>query len=175
LAPAVGVVDGMRVSMDVAPRWDVERPVAVPGFEESESGARNAIRASILRAPLHRRLWLNDPDCVLLRRSDTTLTDVQRAVLVDVVAGTGGLAMVSDELAGYGPEEWQTAARLRDGAVGPLDIVDPFASTVTVRSASSELAVDWHSSGESRLTRHPAPGYRPRPSGGSHHPGSRTS
>lgn len=65
--PAVGVVDAMRVSPDVTPRW---RPrAALPGLAEAASCARNAVATSLLRAPLHRRLWVNDGDCLLLRRA----------------------------------------------------------------------------------------------------------
>ena len=143
--PAVGVVDAMRVSADVAPQW---LPGDTwPGLEETAPAARNAVIASVLRAPLHRRVFLNDPDCLLLRPTDTHLTEQERAVLTDVIAGTGAFLMLSDDLATYGDHEWDLVAKLQ--AAQPaldttLDLDDPFATPLVVRSASgSTLTVDW--------------------------------
>jgi alpha-galactosidase len=142
--PAVGVVDAMRVSPDVAPRW-APRPEQVwPGMDEAASCARNAIVTSLLRAPLHRRLWINDDDCLLLRPSHTELAPWQRELLAAMVAGAGGFTVVSDDLATYGPEEWGRLATVRSIAATtdePLDLVDPFAETLTVRSRHYELSV----------------------------------
>jgi alpha-galactosidase len=93
---AVGVVDAMRVSADVAPYWE---PVAHwPGFVETAPSALNAIQASVLRAPLHRRVFINDPDCLLLRPTDTGLSPFERSVLTAVVAGCGGFTLLSDDV-----------------------------------------------------------------------------
>jgi alpha-galactosidase len=154
LGPAAGVVDAMRVSTDVGPRWARRERGGrdLAGFRETESGVRNAVRASVLRAPLHGRLWLNDPDCLLLRRCDTTLTAAQRALLADVVAATGGFTVVSDDLAGYGAEEWATVERVRAAGrrPAPVDLVDPFAPAPRVRSAAGELEIDWSGDGACR-------------------------
>jgi alpha-galactosidase len=151
LGPAPGVVDAMRVSTDVGPWWTQRASVA--GFAETESGLCNAVRASILRAPLHGRLWLNDPDCVVIRPTATDLTAEQRALLVDVVAGAGGFTVLSDDLATYGADEWRAVDRLRDASasIEPLDLVDPFAPAPVVRSSSTELCVDWHGRGTCSL------------------------
>lgn len=125
LGAAVGVVDAMRVSPDVAPHWD---PVqAWPGFAEAAPAAANAVRASILRAPMQGRLWHNDPDCVLLRRHDTSLDDAQREALVATAERAGGLRTLSDDLTRYGDEEWATVARLRATPARPGELADPFA------------------------------------------------
>ena len=127
--PAVGVVDAMRVSPDVAPYWD-ERAVW-PGFEGSGVATSNAVRASVLRSPLHRRLFVNDPDCVLLRPTNTELTLEQRHELADSVLATGAFVVLSDDMARYGDAEWQEVERLREGRAEmdhPLDLADPFSS-----------------------------------------------
>ena len=126
--PAVGVVDAMRVSPDVAPYWE-ERAVW-PGLEGSGVAAENAVRASHLRAPLHRRLFANDPDCVLLRPTNTELTAEQRRALADAVLETGAFVVLSDDMARYGDGEWAEVRRLRAERLRldkPLDLVDPFA------------------------------------------------
>jgi alpha-galactosidase len=143
--PAVGIVDAMRVSPDVAPFWAPDR--SWDGYAESAPSARNAIAASVLRAPLHRRLFVNDPDCLLLRPDDTRLDAGQRAMLASVITGTGGFTLVSDNLSLYTSAEWELLGRIR--AVLPavdtwLDIDDPFANPVVVRSrAGTKLEVDW--------------------------------
>jgi alpha-galactosidase len=143
--PAVGVVDAMRVSADVAPDWAPR--YNFPGFEEAAPAARNAVMGSVLRAPLHRRVFVGDPDCLVLRPVDTDLDANQRAVLTDAVAGTGAFVVLSDDLATYTDAEWAVVERLR--ATQPsldttLDLDDPFADPVVVRAANgSTLTVDW--------------------------------
>ena len=159
-APAVGFVDAMRVSPDVAPWWAPQRvrpgmpggsgvPPGMPGgsgvppgMDEAASCARNAITTSLLRAPLHRRLWINDNDCLLLRPTGTGLEAWQRRMVAAAVAGGGAFTLVSDDLSLYGPEEWALLEAVRsvrpDGDV-PLDLTDPFAPVLTVRSPGLEL------------------------------------
>jgi len=144
LAQAVGCVDAMRVSPDVAPHWEPRS--SWPGLEETAVAARNAVSASLLRAPLHRRLWVNDPDCVLLRSSATELTGEQRRRLAAVVDGTGGFTVVSDDLSLYGAEEWAALDQLlsrRQAADTPLTLTDPFGPGAAVGSPCHSLDVAW--------------------------------
>lgn len=138
--PAVGIVDAMRVSPDVAPRWEPRAPL--PGMEEAASCARNAIVTSLLRAPLHRRLWINDNDCLLLRPVQTELDPSQRSSLAATVGGAGGFTMVSDDLTLYGREEWELLEAVRalgGSADEPRDLSDPFSPTLTVSSSAVQL------------------------------------
>jgi alpha-galactosidase len=143
--PAVGVVDAMRASADVAPSWEPD--IWWAGLKETVPAARHAVMASVLRAPLHRRLWLNDPDCALLRPTDTSLTPDDRRALADTVAGTGAFTVVSDDLTRYGAQEWAALERLRSlQARGDavLDIDDPFADPIVVRGAGGlRLEARW--------------------------------
>jgi alpha-galactosidase len=143
--PAVGVVDAMRVSADVAPNW---APKAHwPGFYETAPAAVNAIAASVLRAPLHRRVFINDPDCLLLRPTDTDLDASQRSLLAAVITGTGAFTLLSDDLERYTDAEWGLLDALRSvhrDVDTLLDIDDPFADPIVVRSAAgTTLTVDW--------------------------------
>jgi alpha-galactosidase len=151
LGPAVGVVDAMRISPDVSRRWR-ERS-GTPGFVETQPGLRNALRAAVLRAPLHRRLWANDPDCLLLEPEAVGLTDRHRRLQVDVVAATGGFTMVSDRLERYGDEQWAAVKRLATAAEGdgPLDLINPF-DTPEVRSPAGGIRVDWSGRGKATVT-----------------------
>lgn len=145
LGPAAGVVDAMRISPDTAPWWAPRPGDVFRGFSESAVCLANAARASLLRSPLHRRVWINDPDCLLLRPTQTQLSAAQRWLGSDLVAGLGCFLMISDDLALYGAEEWWQVERIRklqSTADSPLDIEDPLADRVVVRSAATVLTVD---------------------------------
>lgn len=99
LGAGIGIVDGMRIGPDVAPWWDVQeaqwRP---PGYESVEPATANAWRNTLSRSFQHRRLWLNDPDCLMLRTSKTKLTLEEAERWAGAVGASGGMALVSDDL-----------------------------------------------------------------------------
>ncbi|HXZ89253.1 MAG TPA: glycoside hydrolase family 36 protein [Candidatus Binataceae bacterium] len=89
LGPAVGILDGMRIGPDVAPYW---------GAGGAEPGTALAIDAIVARSFMHRRLWLNDPDCVMLRARETRLSTDEREALAWTVATSGGMLLISDDM-----------------------------------------------------------------------------
>jgi alpha-galactosidase len=48
---------------------------------------------------MHRQLWLNDPDCLMLRSTHTDLSPAAARAWAETVAVSGGMALVSDDLA----------------------------------------------------------------------------
>ena len=104
LLSAVGIVDAMRVSEDVAPHYEPQ--LFFPGFEECTVAARNALEATLLRAPLHARWFTLDGDCALLRPTLTELTLDERQIVAEALVATGGLFAISDALGLYGENEW---------------------------------------------------------------------
>jgi len=92
--PCVGMVDGMRVGPDVAGNWHPFWP------DLSMPSAENALRNGITRYFTHGRLWVNDPDCVLVRdrddQSDLVLSEMRS--LVGIIALSGGMTLSSDNL-----------------------------------------------------------------------------
>jgi len=92
MAPSVGLFDAMRIGPDTDPTWET------PGESGSQPGLKNAVRNTLNRNFLHRRWWLNDPDCQLVR--DTSeLTAAEREAFAVLVAASGGVNMFSDRLA----------------------------------------------------------------------------
>lgn len=89
LGPAVGIVVGMRIGRDVAPYWGAGGP---------EPGTAPAIDAVVARSFMHRRLWLNDPDCVMLRATQTGLSTDEREALAWTIAASGGMLLISDDM-----------------------------------------------------------------------------
>jgi len=99
IGAVVGVVDAMRIGPDVAPHLG---PRAGRGdAARSRGGApatRHAFDATLQRSFMHRRLWLNDPDCLMLRTTQTALSPEEARAWAFAVGVSGGLALVSDDL-----------------------------------------------------------------------------
>jgi alpha-galactosidase len=106
LGPCVGLVDGMRVGPDVDPNW-----YPIWRNDLSAVSTQNALRNVVTRAPLHGRLWVNDPDCLLVRQReenaasppsmDLVLNEVR--TLSALVALSGGVTLDSDDLTAIDP------------------------------------------------------------------------
>jgi alpha-galactosidase len=92
LGAAVGIVDGMRIGPDVAPYWGATTGTA------GEPGTALAIDAILARSFMHRRLWLNDPDCLMLRAKETRLSNDEREALAWTIAASGGMLLISDDV-----------------------------------------------------------------------------
>ena len=110
LGSALGLFEAVRVSPDVSETW-------APGFAALKApfrhdptlpSARNAIRTSLARAPLHLRWWVNDPDCMLVRQG-THLTQAERESLATAIALSGGSLIFSDDFSHLSPEELRLA------------------------------------------------------------------
>lgn len=99
LGSVLGLVDAMRIGADVSGEWlptfnDIRFPFK---HEPHMPSARNSINNILTRAPLHRRWWINDPDCLLVR-PDTRLTLAEVQSLATAIAMTGGSLLLSDDL-----------------------------------------------------------------------------
>jgi alpha-galactosidase len=113
LGSALGLVDAMRIGADVDVRWQPSYKGIVFYFRDEPDmpSARNAIQNALTRAPLHKRWWINDPDCLLLRAdTDLTLSEVQS--LAAVIAFTGGSLLLSDDLSQLPPDRLKIAEAL---------------------------------------------------------------
>ncbi|RIK93037.1 MAG: hypothetical protein DCC71_24195, partial [Proteobacteria bacterium] len=104
LGPAVGLVDGMRIGPDTAPYWHV-LGAGIPGLGPTLPAGRNALRNTLARAWMHRRLWLNDPDCLMARSKQSSLSRDEVRALAASIAVTGGMAIFSDDVPALSAEE----------------------------------------------------------------------
>jgi len=113
-APSVGLVDGMRVGPDVSPFW---------------IGLQGAVRSTLAHGWMHRRLWINDPDCLLVRgdASELTLPEIQS--WLSIIGLSGGSVFVSDDLDRLEPER---------AALIPL-VLPPLGQP----GAIQDLGIDW--------------------------------
>jgi alpha-galactosidase len=97
LGPAVGLVDGMRIGPDVAPFWTnwISRWLL---RDRHGVATKNAVRNILTRAFMHRRWWLNDPDCLMVRGGETALTLDEVESLAAVIGLTDGMFVISDRM-----------------------------------------------------------------------------
>ena len=145
LLPAIGLVDAMRIGADVAPFWTnwlSRGPLAnLHGV-----ATKNAIRNTLTRAFMHRRWWLNDPDCLMVRDTDTRLSLDEVRSLATAIALTDGLLVLSDRmdrLAGDRLDLSLRAHELRCGMPTAIDLMehDVPELLLTRRPADTMLAV----------------------------------
>ena len=116
LLSSIGLVDAMRISPDVMPQWEPDLG------DISQPGMRSAIAAGRARAWMHGRLWVNDPDCVLVR------PEVERPEpWRDYIRTLKGLAVSSDPLVSLSPADLEQTRDL----MAPTDLApvswDPWA------------------------------------------------
>jgi alpha-galactosidase len=126
LGPCIGVVDGMRIGPDVAPWWNP--PPGDGTYADSRPATKNAARNTLARAFQHRRLWLNDPDCLMLRATDTQLTPAEVDAWARIVGASGGMVLISDDLSLLGRRE----RRLLDEVIDAGRAADSAAHTDAV-------------------------------------------
>ena len=154
LANVVGAVDANRIGADVAPLWALDPGAEiVPGYLNVQPATRSAFAATVARSFMHRQLWMNDPDCIMLRTASTDLAPTAAATWAQCVALSGGLVMVSDDLDLLGSEartrldEVIALGRASDDAArhgGPPispDLLDHAVPT-TLATAHHELVAD---------------------------------
>lgn len=90
LLPSVGFVDGMRIGSDTSPQWNGEAmDIGIPS-------ARFSLRNAYTRAFMHRRLWLNDPDTVILRKCE--MTEEEKRIFALSVGLLDGMMINSDDM-----------------------------------------------------------------------------
>lgn len=134
LGSMLGLVDIMRIGPDVSGNWHPTY-MGIQVFFKNEPGfpsARNSIYNIISRATFHRRWWVNDPDCLLIR-PDTSLTLDEIRTLAAAIAMTGGSLLLSDNLPKL-PRERLTIAEVLLPVINErIRVIDWFDSSLPSR------------------------------------------
>ncbi len=155
ILPSVGFFDAMRVSQDVKEAWD-DPVFSRIGPGSAYPAARGALRNTLTRSFLHRRFWLNDPDCVLVRDRNTKLDLDETRTLVTLMGMSGGMLFLSDDLSRLNPERLALAERVLPP--GPLTahpqdlLADAWPNDVRLDGADRRLValVNWADRPETR-------------------------
>ncbi len=123
----IGHVDAMRIGADVASDWKPKYKGVELLFpnEPNIPSVENAMQNTITRAWFHNRWWMNDPDCLLLR-SSTHLTEDEIRTQASLTALSGGLVLLSDDLAQIPP--------------GRLKIIQSMIPII----GKTPIVLDWH-------------------------------
>ncbi|MHA1195205.1 MAG: glycoside hydrolase family 36 protein [Promethearchaeota archaeon] len=113
LGPCIGLVDAMRISCDTAPEWDAGyleryengRGIAFPGLKP-------ALINTLYRSFMHKHFWINDPDCLMIRRKETKLTLEEIRLQMTIFGLSGGQILISDKMPNLSKEEIDDAKLL---------------------------------------------------------------
>ena len=142
LGPAVGVVDAMRIGPDVTPFW-TNFLSRVPQRDLHGLATKHAIRNTLTRAFLHRRWWLNDPDCLMVRDTKTQLTVDEVRSLATAIALTDGMIVLSDRVERLAPDRLDMLDRTLRLSGGRADAVDLMSTDIpeVIVSRSAEHTI----------------------------------
>ena len=111
LGPCVGLVDAMRIGEDTDPRWEetnnqlIESGIHTPSLKVS-------LINIIYRSFMHRYFWINDPDCLMIRRSNTKLNLDEIKLQLTIMGLSGGQILISDDMTDLSEEELNDAKLL---------------------------------------------------------------
>ena len=119
--PSIGLVDGMRVSCDIFEDWNSVKEVML---------------RTLKRFYYHKRFFINDADCLIIRKSENEDDECQRRCTrgdeeiksyISATAASGGVLMFSDKLSLLNDEQKKMLSYLfpqnKDAAI-PLDLFE---------------------------------------------------
>ncbi len=97
LGPCVGLVDAMRISEDTAPLWEIlEKSEDLQGIPLPS--LKEALLNILYRSFMHNYFWINDPDCLMIRRTDTKLNLDEIGLQITIFGLSGGQILISDDM-----------------------------------------------------------------------------
>ena len=143
--PSVGLVDGCRVSTDVTPYWSVS------GYTPESPAIPNVCRNIINRGYMHKNLWLNDPDCLIVRERHNrqkhsnipSLTLAEVRMLATAMIMSGGTLFLGDRMEQLSEERLKiirAVFELMNGtAACPIDRMDGEVPRVWFRRGEPSL------------------------------------
>lgn len=104
LGPCVGLVDAMRIGTDTAPTWKILDKIG-ERFGFSVPSLKRALLPVLYRSFMHRYFWINDPDCLMTRRTDTKLKLNEIRLQLTIFGLSGGQLLISDDMTKLAKEE----------------------------------------------------------------------
>lgn len=135
--PCVGVANAMRIGNDIGPVWRYTWG----------GGVYECAINTMTRAVLHRRWWVNDPDCLLVRQDDSELTVDEVLLWASLVALSGGALLLSDRMMDVSEERLRIIDRLippySAGAIAldSLTLAEPTTFALPIQTPQGRWAV----------------------------------
>lgn len=121
MLPAAGLVDGMRISIDIFENW---------------TAVKNVFRRVLKRYYYHKNVFINDADCLIVRKKENeddrcwrrcTRSDGEIRTFVTAMAASGGIFMLSDKMSLLDDDQIRLISKLfpiNGEAAVPLDLMD---------------------------------------------------
>ncbi len=97
LGPCVGLVDVMRIGCDTSALWGIFEGFTRKYLNLVIPALKPALLATIQRSYMHYTLWINDPDCVVVRRNRSKLSLDEIKLQLTVFGLSGGQILISDD------------------------------------------------------------------------------
>ncbi|MFX0138518.1 MAG: glycoside hydrolase family 36 protein [Candidatus Hodarchaeota archaeon] len=98
IGPSIGLVNAMRVSPDTHTSWDpwyaklLRKRIRLHGVPCVVNAMRNNMRAFFM----HKKFWINDPDCLMVRLENTNLTEEEVKTEITCIGLLNGYYFLSD-------------------------------------------------------------------------------
>ncbi len=110
LSTGIGAVDAMRIGPDTGPFWikRVGRLLRTGAMV----GVRNSMRNVMVRSAMNKNLWLNDPDCLMVRKARTSLSPEERMSQINAIILSGGALVFSDDFSSLSADAMEEAAKI---------------------------------------------------------------
>lgn len=148
IAASIGLCDGMRIGMDVGGRWFA--PMNLKEWRFGNCCIKGAANSTIWRQWMHGVWWHNDPDCIVLRSlpvpeelkkfvnnpfqdreigvEEFGLNDEERNCWLRLVWMSGGMFILSEDLASLSSKEWALLSQFSEPFKQPVCWVEQYSS-----------------------------------------------
>lgn len=125
LMESVGFVNGMRISTDTDPHW-ARFDSVMHFFDILIPGMKHALLNTITRSWMHKKFWINDPDCLMVRMTKTKLTKAEVMTQIAIIGLSGGQVAISDDLALLPEDQFRMIALVQPPYTRPAYSPDMF-------------------------------------------------
>ncbi|HOJ64731.1 MAG TPA: alpha-galactosidase [Spirochaetota bacterium] len=129
LSAGIGNVNIMRVGPDTAPFW--KKIMGTFLQTGAMIGCRNSIRNFMVRSFMNKNLWINDPDCLMIRNKKTKLTENERKTQINAIITAGGTLFYSDNFSELSDEIFEEMKKINmyadlcfKGDAIPVDVME---------------------------------------------------
>ena len=127
LMETIGMVNGMRISADTAPKWAIYDFI-LSGLNLITSGMKYALLNTITRSWMHKKFWLNDPDCLLVRTENSKLTQEEVKTELSILGLSGGQIAISEDFEQLDQESMKMISLVQPISPEPAYSPDMFVS-----------------------------------------------